>query len=507
VIARYALAALFCSWLCVGCKFDENRETCKVAGDCKASGMSCYEGFCIKSANAPDGRGGSGGGGSGEGEGGSGGAAADGGMDSGPTQPTEAGVACEADATQECVAAWQDAPMLGGCGPGTQQCVNGSWGVCTPERLIIEPETCNDIDDDCDGETDEDSNVPCFPGAAGCVPAEGGGFDCNAPCVAGVQMCVGGSLATCTGYTVPEARDNCATPADENCDGTPNDDCECDNDPPRDCYSGPAGTQGVGICVAGEQECVNRRWGPCVGAVVPRAETCNGEDDDCNRTPDDVARLGDPCTVSGLDGVCAVGTLRCQAGSAAATCVSTQPQPQAETCNMRDDDCNGMVDDDVAPGLLQNDPLNCGACGTRCGSTERCCAGACVTVSSDMQNCGMCGRVCTMSQTCMAGTCTPPTEMDAGTMCDSVRLCTGGLICCDGSCVPSDASNCGVCGRQCTATTQACCGNTCVELMSDLNCGACDNVCTTPDGGPACACATTGTPGTFACRSNGSACP
>src|SRR5574341_1271300 len=44
-------------------------------------------------------------------------------------------------------------------------------------------------------------------------------------------------------------------------------------------------------------------------------------------------------------------------------CVPNPP----EECNGIDDDCNGTTDD-VAPEDLANDPNNCGACGTRCRS-------------------------------------------------------------------------------------------------------------------------------------------
>src|SRR5687767_13088024 len=43
-----------------------------------------------------------------------------------------------------------------------------------------------------------------------------------------------------------------------------------------ECYSGPPGTEGVGICTAGVAECLadGSGFGPCVGEVVPAAEDC-----------------------------------------------------------------------------------------------------------------------------------------------------------------------------------------------------------------------------------------
>lgn len=50
------------------------------------------------------------------------------------------------------------------------------------------------------------------------------------------------------------------------------------------CYSGPKGTKGVGLCVAGEATCgADATWGACEGEVLPALETCAVTDDeDCN---------------------------------------------------------------------------------------------------------------------------------------------------------------------------------------------------------------------------------
>lgn len=53
----------------------------------------------------------------------------------------------------------------------------------------------------------------------------------------------------------------------------------------NECYTGPRGTQGVGICVAGMQSCnaQGTGFGPCAGEVTPAAEVCgNAVDEDCN---------------------------------------------------------------------------------------------------------------------------------------------------------------------------------------------------------------------------------
>ncbi|APR81319.1 Tryptophan synthase alpha chain [Minicystis rosea] len=50
------------------------------------------------------------------------------------------------------------------------------------------------------------------------------------------------------------------------------------------CYSGPAGTEGIGACRAGQKTCdaAGAAWGACVGEVLPSAEDCSTpEDDEC----------------------------------------------------------------------------------------------------------------------------------------------------------------------------------------------------------------------------------
>ncbi|KYF82590.1 hypothetical protein BE18_44670, partial [Sorangium cellulosum] len=54
------------------------------------------------------------------------------------------------------------------------------------------------------------------------------------------------------------------------------------------CYSGPAGTRGVGPCAPGAQTCLpdGAGYGPCVGEVTPAAEICvTPEDEDCDGEP------------------------------------------------------------------------------------------------------------------------------------------------------------------------------------------------------------------------------
>lgn len=63
---------------------------------------------------------------------------------------------------------------------------------------------------------------------------------------------------------------------------------ECCPTTSRPCYSGPAATRNVGVCRDGSEYCPwDGKWsGACVGDVTPGAETCNGRDDDCDGVVD-----------------------------------------------------------------------------------------------------------------------------------------------------------------------------------------------------------------------------
>ena len=81
---------------------------------------------------------------------------------------------------------------------------------------------------------------------------------------------------------------------------------------------------------------------------VGAAETCNGLDDDCDGVIDNgFDGLNDQCAVG--DGQCRrVGFQRCNAAGNGLECSVQAAQPQDETCNGADDDCDGKVDETYA---------------------------------------------------------------------------------------------------------------------------------------------------------------
>lgn len=82
------------------------------------------------------------------------------------------------------------------------------------------------------------------------------------------------------GLTDPE--DASLDVMDAGSDSCSGDTCACEDGAVRPCVGGTD----VGSCVVGEQACDEGIWGACRGAVGPRAETCDGVDEDCDGTPD-----------------------------------------------------------------------------------------------------------------------------------------------------------------------------------------------------------------------------
>ena len=139
------------------------------------------------------------------------------------------------------------------------------------------------------------------------------------------------------------------------------------------CYSGPQGASGRGVCRGGIQTCGPDGWGPCVGEVLPTAEVCNGLDDDCDGKVDEhvvIACYGGPQDTLGR-GRCKAGYRLCVDGRPGRCQWEVHPRP--ETCNNRDDDCDGKVDNGLMRACYTGGAAtrDVGACRTGRQSCER----------------------------------------------------------------------------------------------------------------------------------------
>jgi hypothetical protein len=330
---------------------------------------------------------------------------------------------------------------LGICNFGTQVCTMGVWGPCNDNPSPGDfSESCNGLDDDCDGTVDG------F--AEDCAGNEEG------PCEAGTRFCPtdgSGMFGACVGVIGPVT---------ETCDLIDND-CDVDVDEDTggaDC-SGSCGV-GTTVCVDGNLECDSSSTGG--------PDDCNGFDEDCDMLIDEDYVSPGSCTTPQ---VCN-GNLICDSG--VEVCVGETIEP--EVCNCEDDDCDTVVDDGnlCAPGSTCIDPS---APGFACQCAEPCAPGE--------FPCAI-GEVC-VDNFCLVDPCfqvdCPPEQDGDLTECvggDCVRscdliTCPAGFVCVgsEGQCRPD---NCNTFPEYCEVT-EVCVAGECVsDPCAGVSCGA-DEYC------------------------------
>ncbi|TNE51199.1 MAG: hypothetical protein EP343_03675 [Deltaproteobacteria bacterium] len=217
---------------------------------------------------------------------------------------------------------------VGLCKAGTQQCVRGEWRACENEVQPKE-EVCDDQDNNCDGNIDElwkEKGSTCAKGVGACK-------------VEGMVVCSqDGTKIECNATPKPPSPEVCDN-IDNDCNG------QIDDNLSRSCYSGPTGTQGVGLCKAGEQVCSAGQWGACNNEVKPTTEICDNLDNDCDGSIDNGVKRACYTGPSGTKGVgtCKGGEQVCSAGQWGAC--SGEVVPATEVCNGKDENCDGTVDD------------------------------------------------------------------------------------------------------------------------------------------------------------------
>jgi hypothetical protein len=207
---------------------------------------------------------------------------------------------------------------VGLCKDGAQSCGAAdeflAWGACVGATLPTSESCTGGLDEDCDGLVDcaDPDCVPdpvcipdCAPGQTQpCYTGPAGTSGVGA-CKAGTKSCsAAGRWGPCMNEVLPGKNEtplnlNCTNGVDDDCDGLA--DCQellclvvsgcspqiCTPNTTESCYTGPAGTSGVGPCKAGTKTCASdgKSWGPCTGQVLPASEAsaCQDQvDNDCN---------------------------------------------------------------------------------------------------------------------------------------------------------------------------------------------------------------------------------
>ncbi|GMV43579.1 MAG: hypothetical protein AMXMBFR64_52950 [Myxococcales bacterium] len=254
------------------------------------------------------------------------------------------------------------------CGPaGDYTALQGN--DCDDSAYGVNPaakEVCNLADDDCDGLVDED-------GAIGCVvryfdgDKDGFGLTAGSKCICGNSQdytaTQGGDCDDTSGAVYPYATEACNN-IDDDCDGL------IDEENAAGCkgYFLDADDDGFGapnmapkcLCVAAGQykALVGGDCDDSKSTVKPGgSETCNGVDDDCDGVVDEVGAVG--CTTYYRDidqdgyGLAADSRCACSAGTPytatqGGDCDDTDSSVKpgaAEVCNLKDDNCNGQIDE------------------------------------------------------------------------------------------------------------------------------------------------------------------
>ncbi|HOU54778.1 MAG TPA: MopE-related protein [Myxococcota bacterium] len=121
-----------------------------------------------------------------------------------------------------------------------------------------------------------------------------------------------------------------------------------------------------GACL-GEEHCDPEEGWVCE-APVPEAEHCNGRDDDCDGLVDeDFPEVGEDCFAG--TGACRVrGRFVCLSDGTGVRCDAVPGSPIAETCNGIDDNCNGQIDEDFLVNGAYRSDRACGSCFVDCTS-------------------------------------------------------------------------------------------------------------------------------------------
>jgi hypothetical protein len=139
-----------------------------------------------------------------------------------------------------------------------------------------------------------------------------------------------------------------------------------------------------GECLLGKRTCLaNGSFGACIGVKGPSTETCQGKDNNCNGIPDD----GCPCSAgqarecgSSATGICRKGTQSCSANGQWGPCLNAVEARARDCTSAEDNDCDGQPDN-------QNGACLCD--GKAPGTSEGCNTGASGICAAGTKQCNV----------------------------------------------------------------------------------------------------------------------
>ncbi|MFO0744356.1 MAG: MopE-related protein [Myxococcota bacterium] len=234
---------------------------------------------------------------------------------------------------------------------GTLACTPDGGFTCVGLAACADT-TCNDIDDDDDGQTDEEYlETPTACGKGVCRST-------------GVLRCLDGAeVDSCSEQPPTEATDSVCNGQDGDCDGQTD---EGFTPSPTTCGLGVCANTGTLTCASGVPTDSCRPKAPAANVDT----TCDGVDQDCSGAADEdwIA----PPTQCGVGACKASGVIQCAGGKTSDTCAPKPPLAADDTtCDGVDDDCDGQTDEEYQPV-----PSSCGQGACAAAGLVACVGGA-----------------------------------------------------------------------------------------------------------------------------------
>jgi len=308
---------------------------------------------------------------------------------------------------------------FGSC-PGQAICLGNSGWVC--QALVPSAEICDYQDNDCDGQVDEvfvtagkydtlnhcgSCNKDCvgaLPNATATCDSSGAqplckvdscddgffqlnSFQCIEPPDVQCSQCVSDDDCYFDACVPLDQGDYClADCEDDECSAGYHCDavagfgqrcipdtlsCECSAESQGETRS-CSNSNGFGTCFGLETCDADSGWSAC-SALEPADEICDGVDNDCNGLVDDNLPIAEPCDVSNEFGTC----------TGVSVCVGTEgwlcqaAEPKAESCDYQDNDCDGLIDETFKSAEKYFGSNHCGTCNNACADAIPNASGTC----------------------------------------------------------------------------------------------------------------------------------